>query len=355
MDTGSVLVTVNDEDTLNLCLERGVYGQHVTLQEGNSPQYGGHYSTLSDHSTLRDGNHVFLSLDGSVYYGGQIVGPADYGAFYVNGRNSLVGRRADAPLVWDESSRDAHEATDGPGVFETAGNDYWTCQPFLVRFEDEMGMAGTYVDRHRFYFELGDYPYLLPSHRRSETDFRTLTPGETETLVTLLEDDRDGRIDVSSDENVALADEPVPYSPGRGIRNPEDARSVLHLQAAVVSNPLLLPRRFRPDDCTVCREVPISPYRPGPFPRADVCYYSESDPIEDGTLPNAILDVRTDEIEDCAGRRVRQYLLWLYRLLGDDATRIDAFVYAADCSPAFWTEVPDEYESQVEVATFADR
>lgn len=354
MDTGGVLVSVSDEETLNLCLERGIYGQHVTLQEGDSPWYGGHYSTLADHATLRDRNHVFFSHSGKVYYGGQVVGSDDYGAFYVNGRNSLMGRQADAPLVWDESSRDAYAETDNPGVFRTDEGDYWTCQPFLIRFEGEE-MVGSYVDRHRFYFELGDYPHLLPSHQRSATDFCTLTPGETETLVTLLEDDCDGRIDVSSDENVELVGEPAPFSPGHGIRRPEDARSVLHLQAAVVSNPLLLPRRFRPDDCIICRAVPISPYKPGPVPRADVCYYSETDPIEDGTLPNTILNIRTDKIGDYAGRQIRKYFLWLYRLLGDDATRIDVFVYAADCLPTFWDEIPDEYESQVEIVTFADR
>lgn len=358
MATGGIFVTLSDEETLNLYLDQGVYGQHMTPEEDEPSPYSAHYRTLADYGAIRDGYHVFFFLDRKIYYGGQVVGSDEHGAFHINGRKSPLGRAADAPLVWDESSRERYEATDEPGVFERDDEDDGTCQPFLIRFEDRMDMAGNYVTAHRFYFALGDYPHLLPSHGIGETDtnLRTLTPGETETLVDLLRNDPDGRTEISSAGGVELVGKPVPYSPEYSIGSDEGTGSKSRLAASIVSNPSSLPPRLRPDGI-FCRNVPLSPFRPPKSTpdRASLCYFADECRIGDGTIPEMVIELEPGPPGEHVAHKIQRYLRWLHYYLGDEAAEIRVFVFAPECAPTFWIQIPDEYESQVEVVTFAER
>lgn len=354
MATGGVFVTLYDEDTLRLYLDQGVYGQHMTPQEGEPSSYSAHYRTLADYGAVRDGYHVFFFLDRKVYYGGQVVGSDDHGAFYINGQKSPLGRAADAPLVWDESSRDVYEETDDLGVFRTDEDDDGTCQPFLIRFEDELGMAGNYVISDQLYRELGEHPYPLPSNSIAGMGFCTLTPGETDTLLSLLQNESEGSVDVSSTEDVELQDDPVPYSPEYGVDNVEEAHPESHLEASIISNPTLLPPQMQPDGDVVCRQVPISPFKPSNIDQADVCYFDDRDPIRDGTIPNTIIELKINKAGKSAALQVKRYLEWLHERLGDEANEIQVFVYAPDYTGTFWDYIPDEYQSQIESVKFRE-
>lgn len=354
MVTGGVFITLYDEETLNLYLDRGVYGQHMTPQEGEPSPYSAHYRTLADYGAVRDGYHVFFFLDRTVYYGGQIVGSDDHGAFYINGQASPMGREADAPLVWDESLRDAYEATDEPGVFRTDDDDGGTCQPFLIRFEDELDMAGNYVISDQLYRELGEHPYPLPSNSIAGMGFCTLTPGETDTLINLLETEPEGSIEISSDVDVEFEGEPVPYSPEYGVDSVEEAHPESHLEASIISNPSLLPSRMQPDDSVVCRQVPISPFKPANIDQADVCYFANDNPIRDGTIPNTVIELKIDKAGKSAALQVKRYLQWLHERLGEEANEIEVFVYAPGYTRTFWNYIPDEYESQIAAVEFEE-
>lgn len=164
MERGGLFITLYDKETLRLYLDRGVYGQHMNPEDGTPSPYSAHYRTLADYACGRKDKHVFFFLDREIYYGGQLKGPENHGAFYLNGQKSPMGREAEADLVWDESSRDRYEQTDEQGVFLRNDEDDGTSQPFLFLFEDQRDLAGTFVISDQLYFELGEYPYPLPSN-----------------------------------------------------------------------------------------------------------------------------------------------------------------------------------------------
>lgn len=351
---GGIFVTLYDKETLKLYLDQGIYGQHMTPQEGEPSSYSAHYRTFADYGAVRDGYHVFFSLNREIYYGGQIRGSDEHGAFYINGQKSPMGREADAPLVWDESDRDTYEATDEPGVFKTDDDDTGTCQPFLVQFEDGLDLAGAYVTADQFYLALGNYPYLLPAHDLEERNSFTLTPGEVNTLVELLKTKSEGHIEPLNNETVEFEREPIPYSPMYGIGKLSEARSQSHLESSILANPSLLPKEVCPAGTTICRNMPISPFRPRDIDRADVSYFHE-ETVQEGTIPNAILYPRNQAPEADLVNQIDRQLQWLDRLLGLEAKRIVAYVLTPRLSNEFAERCNERLvEKRIECLTYSE-
>lgn len=350
MENGGLFITLYDKDTLRLYLDEGVYGQHMTPQEGEPSSQSAHYKTLADYAAAREGKHVFFFLDREIYYGGQIVGSDEYGAFYINGKHSPMGRRADAPLVWDESIRDKYEATEERGVFDAGGDRGEKCQPFLIQFEDKKEMAGRYVISDQLYFELGEYPYPLPSNSIAGMGFCTITPGETDILLELLENEYEDEIEPVSDESVRLEGEPVPYEPKYGVQLPEEAHPEAHLEASLIANPDLLPEHMQPNGATICRQVPISPFKPADMDQADIAYFDE-EPIRDGTIPNRIIELKIRKAGKNAALQVKRYLQWLYDRLGEDAENIEVYVFAPGYTSTFDGYIPDKFRTQIQKET----
>lgn len=346
MENGGLFVTLYDKETLKLYLDRGVYGQHMTPQEDEPTTQSPHYKTVADYAATREGKHVFFFLEREIYYGGQIVGSDKHGAFYINGQKSPMGRKADAPLVWDESVRDNYEETDEPGVFDTGEDRGEKCQPFLIRFEDDRDMAGDYIISDQLYFELGEYPYPLPSNSIAGMGFCTITPAETNILLDLLENDKEGEIDPVSDEPVELESEPVPFTPEYGVESPTDAHPESHLEASLIANPDLLPADLQPNGATICRQVPISPFKPSNIDQADICFFTE-EPIRDGTIPNTIIELKINKAGKQPALQVKRYLQWLHDRLGEDANQIDVYVFAPGFTGTFDGYIPDKLLAQV--------
>lgn len=347
MNNGGLFITLYDEDTLRLYLDEGVYGQHMTPEDGEPSSYSAHYKTLADYSAVRDKKHIFFFCDRKIYYGGQAVGSGEYGAFYINGKKSPMGREANAPLVWDESTRDTYEETEKSGVFNAGEQRGKKCQPFLIRFEDNQDMAGNYIISDQLYFNLGEYPYPLPSNSIAGAGFCTITPGETNTLLNLLENDPKGEIDPASDEAIRLEGDPVPYSPEYSVDSPEEAHPEAHLEASLIANPDLLPKHMRQENATICRQVPISPFKPVNLDQADICYFTENR-ICDGTIPNTIVELKIKKAGKSAAQQVKRYLMWLHDRLGEDAKQIKTHVYAPGFTSTFDGYIPDHLLERVE-------
>lgn len=93
MGIRGLFITLADKPTLKLYLEQGVFSQHMSPEPGVPETYH-HYRALGDYGSARDGAHVFFFRRGKIYYGGQIVGSEDHGAFYLNGQRSPLGRES---------------------------------------------------------------------------------------------------------------------------------------------------------------------------------------------------------------------------------------------------------------------
>ncbi len=181
MDSGGLFIVLYDEATLDLYLNENIYGFLLTPEFQTPSSRSVHYRALADYACAREGTHVLFFWKRRIVYAGQIVGNRDIGSFYLNGKTSPLGREANSNLVWDESRR--YRGTDKEGVFVV--NDKEKCQPVIVLFKDTLGLQRKQISSDDLYFELGSYPYPLPSNAIQNMGFCTLTPGETQIALKL--------------------------------------------------------------------------------------------------------------------------------------------------------------------------
>lgn len=362
---GGLFVTLygkkSDQETLKLYLDRGVYGQLMTPQEDTPPPQSSHYPTLADYACARDGRHVFFFQGRRIYYGGQITGAEDQGAFYLNGQNNPMGVSAKAPLVWDESDRERYKSSETDGVFlvETSRNKSKKCQPFLIQFEDKLNLAGNHITSDQFYFKLGEYPYPLPSNSISGMGFCTLTPGETNILLDLLKNEPEGNVDPASGEDIRLDGDPLPYKAEYSINEPSEASYESHLEASLIANPNLLPSEMKPKSSIICRQVPISPFKPSQMDRADICYYDEES-LKNKTIPSTVIELKLRRSKgklQKAGKndalQINRYLKWLHKRLGRGAEDIKMYILAPDFAKTFGKHISSVFEKQIRKRTYS--
>jgi len=358
MPSSGLFITLYDEDTLNLYLDKGVYGFLMPPVLGEVSSKSKHYQALGDYGCARGGTHVFFFIERKVIYGGQLIGSKSFGAFYLNGPYSPMGRQAKAKVYWDESKRDRYESTGQPGIFKVprAGSQesqhaVTRCQPYLIIFKDKLNLKGTTISSDQLYFKLGKYGYPLPSNSISGMGFCTLTPGETDIALSLLKKEPAGHVSGVSFEKIDIAGSPVHFEPKYGILSLRDAfsRSLFvneaHLEASVLANPNLLPEELRPIDATICRQVPVSPFKPFQMDRADICYFRE-DSMGDGTVPNVVIELKSETAGKSAAEQITRYLKWFHIVLGEKATKISVYL-AAPSFAITEKSIPLEYRSQV--------
>lgn len=334
-----VFIPLYDEDTLNLYLTRGVYGFLMRPVGDVIGSHTKHYAALGDYSCMRNGTHIFFFRKRRIVYGGEIKGPREYGAFYLNGPLSPMGRKAKARLVWDESKREKYQSTETDGVFRIPRvtdemDDRPHCQPYIILFKDEEGLKGRMIQSDALYFKLGSYGYPLPSNAIQGMGFCTITPQETEILLTLLRNsNHEQKYEDKLDNEVRLNGTPVPFEPRFGIMNITEAQrksafvNESHLEATILANPSLLPNELKPNGATLCRQVPISPFKPFQMDRADICYYKD-DCIADGTLPNTVIELKRERAGLPELKQVERYMDWLFKVAKDEFSRITFYLFA---------------------------
>jgi hypothetical protein len=179
---GGLFITLYDERTLSLYLKYSIYGflMPPVLTPKPSP-FSRHYQALADYACSREGTHIFFFLKRKIVYGGTVKGNTNIASFYLNGKTSPLGRKANAELFWDESKR--YVPTDQEGIFEVNGKK--RSQPFILQFNKIEGLTGKQISSDDLYFELGKYPYPLPSNTIQGMSFCTLTPGEAQISLDL--------------------------------------------------------------------------------------------------------------------------------------------------------------------------
>lgn len=356
-----MFVALFDNDALSLYLQYQVYGFIMKPQYTRPVGQSRHYAVLSDYACTREGTHVFFFLKRKLVYAGQIVGNPDIGSFYLNGKTSPLGREAKAPLFWDETGR--YQGTVEEGVFlvrDNEGSSIAKCQPFIIKFEDRLGLAGRSISSDDLYFELGAFAYPLPSNSMQDMGFCTLTPGETGVALRLLRASHQSFMGERVQYNGLRDAEEVLFSSELGIQNLQAASASAsfvnesHVEFSVISNPQLLPEDLRPSDHdVVCRQVPISPFKPFQMDRADVCYYDTSRLISDGTLPNRIIELKKDQVRPDAIVQTDRYLRWLRRVTDRDRfAEIRAYILAPTFSDSALAYTP-VHEGQIFLASFS--
>jgi hypothetical protein len=353
MVASGFFITLYDVDTLNLYLDRGLYSFLMPPAFGEISSYSNHYAALADYSCGREDTHIFFFQKRQIVCGGQLEGPQDVGAYYLNGEYCPMGRKSQAPLVWDESERECYPATDKPGIFEvtTQSGVKERCQPYLIRFQDKLGLKGQAIPSDELYFDLGSYPYPLPSNAIQGMSFCTLTPGEVKVLLSKMEESQENIFEASK-ESIMLQKEPTPYHPDYDISSVEEATTESHLEAAVLANPRLLPEHLRPPENSVsCRQVPISPFKPSQMDRADIVYFTENK-IENGTIPNIIIELKNRRAGKAEAEQVVRYIRWIHKIAPNNLDDIEFHLYAPSFTGNIHEHIPRKYEKYVTLTTF---
>lgn len=346
MPTGGLLINLQNDHALPLYLAHGVYGPTVPTDHNHDPFPEPYLEALADVGCPRRDDHVFFLSDHRLYYGGRIVGEAEQHPFYLNGNRGLIGKRADAPLAWDETRWDAFAP---PG---REGHNWryrpTPCQPFLLRFEDHLDLTGRWIKDHAYYVALGDYRHLLPT-TNDVSGLTPMSPGETDRLLALLTERPDGRIDPPNEE-IAFVDEPLSYDAADG-PTLADVVTVDGLVAVALANPTELPEPLRPRG-TFGHHVPISPSRRRSVDRIELGCYTDRR-LLDGTLPDRLVYLTLEPAGDELRARIDRQYAWLERLFGDEIAEIDVYVGGLEFTDSFrhWTlkqEIIDAVEIPME-------
>lgn len=343
--TGGLFIALYDDESLKLYLDKGVYGflmPPVFTDRPNSRSR--HYHILADYACSREGTDVFFFLKRKIVYGGKIFGNRESGSFYLNGLTSPLGRAAHAELFWDESVRAKYFGTDIPGVFRVDRNGGMKSQPFMFQFRQNDN-SGKYILSDDLYFELGKYPYPLPSNSMQGMGFCTLTPGEVSTLQTLISQSN-RRIEFEGDGEINKTGEGTLFGNDL-ISIHDDLVNEAQLEFTILSSldPFI---DFLQDDYVLCRQVPISPFKPSEMDRADICLYSLNSPIKNGTIPNVIIELKKDVGNKAAYEQVERYLKWVKNITTqEEYARVKAYIIAPRISRIRKASVSVEYRDKI--------
>lgn len=305
---GGLFITLYDENTLSLYLNYGIYGflMPPVLKPKASPQ-SRHYHALADYACSREGTHIFFFVKRKIIYGGTVKGNTNIASFYINGKNSPLGRSANAELFWDESKR--YIATDQEGIFKVNGKE--RSQPFILQFNIVSEWTGKQISSDELYFELGQYPYPLPSNTIQGMSFCTLTPGETQVALDLVKQSKT-YFEVKCDDNMIVGINQTLFD--SQFIDKSEYQNEAHLEFSLVADLDRIRHLLPSESYILCRQVPISPFKPFHMDRADICLYSLSTHIKNGTVPNVIIELKNKKANYHAYEQMARYLDWLSKI-----------------------------------------
>jgi hypothetical protein len=322
---GGLFITLYDEKTLSLYLKYGIYGFLMPpVLTPRASSRSKHYHALADYACSREGTHAFFFLKRKIIYGGTVKGNTNIASFYINGKTSPLGRTANAELFWDESVR--YVPTDKEGIFVVKGNE--RSQPFILQFNKISDLTGKQISSDDLYFELGKYPYPLPSNTIQGMSFCTLTPGETQTALDLAKKSNKYFNAACNEEMIIGANQQLFES--RFI-DENSYQNEAHLEFSLLADLDRIRHLLPCDSYILCRQVPISPFKPFNMDRADVCLYSLSNHIKNGTIPNVIIELKNKRANFRAYEQMVRYLNWLSRITErEDFQKILPIIVAPD-------------------------
>ena len=349
MPESGLFITLNNKDTLDLYVSAGVYGELRAPEFKEVSNQSMHYAALADAASARMGDHVFFFIKRRIVYGGQIEGSKKHGSFIINGPSSPLGRQVGADVYWDESTRKLYKPTKNSGVFKVK-NKIERCQPYLIRFKDNLGIKGNVIESDDLYSELSiRYNHPLPSNSIQRKSFCTITPGETRILLDLLKSGR-SFVDPPKDD-VKPVGHPLFFDPTMSISHLSNAKSKYHHDAMLIANPNLLPKKLDPNGAAICRKVPLTPFKPSNMDQADLCYYEDNE-ISDGTIPNKIIEMDWKITGSKKVLKLVKYIEWLKKLIPYDYREISFNLFAPEFKNDVRRKIPNDYRSLINLISY---
>ena len=340
--SSGLFILMDGEDSVKQSINKGVYGffmPPVFEEEVNSRSR--HYAVLCDYGCCYEGTEIFFFTRRKVFYGGRVTkSNGDNPVFYLNGDTSPMGRKANSEKFADWS--DIQPPTEQDGVYflgkNTRNEDRNRAIPFIIEFETNE-LSGKTIASDDLYFELGKYNFPFPSNSIQGIAIATLTPKETEILIDLMKKsenkisyDSYNQIKILNNKRVAFDIDLID----------EDIINESHLEFTLLANSKKLNNVLSKsldltyeEDYVQGRQIPLCPFKPMQFDRADICLYDKNNPVRDGTLPNVVIELKKNQATYAAYDQVTRYLKWLEQITSkEDFEKIKAIIVAPEISKA---------------------
>ena len=82
--------------------------------------------------------------------------------------------------------------------------------------------------------------------------------------------------------------------------------------------------------------------------RADICLYSLTNPIKNGTIPNVIIELKKDVGNKAAYEQVERYLKWVKNITtSEEYARVRAYIIAPRFTHIRTASVSAEYRDKI--------
>ena len=331
-----LFILLYDDGSLENCLYNGVFGFFMPpVYEEKPNSQSNHYKVLSDYACCEEGTEIFFFNKRTVTYGGKITATNNgEPIFYLNGDTSPLGRKANSHLYVDVSKR--YENTDKRGVYNVPNENNpkrHRAMPFIIEFDNHQPLTGKQISSDELYFELGNYNYPFPSNSIQGIAFCTLTVKETNILLKLLKES-DKELNLENTDGTDINNNLKVLFNNSLIKGAEPINES-HLEFLLLANSEKLDNiiykslpNIPKDNYIRCRQVPLCPFKPMQFDRADICLYSENYPIKEGTIPNIIIELKNEPANFRAYEQVTRYLRWIKQIAPEEFDKVRAIIIA---------------------------
>lgn len=323
-----IFIVLYDEDSLSLYLRNGIYG--FLMKPTLTTPSKNHFAVLADFACCSKETKVFFFLKRKIIYAGVIENLKDdkkdneTGYFYINGQNSLIGKKANAKLCWDESKR-YEKVENKNGCFIVQEKE--KCQPYLIKFKTDE-FTGRIIPSDDLYFNLGQYPFPLPSNSIQNMGFCIMSPCETDAAFNLI------RNTTEVWEQQAMTKINLDLNNMTEFNNSycnKESSFESELEFNIIANPKEYLPFLDTTHYSFCRQIPISPFKPIHMDRADICLYDKNNLLQNGSIPNIIIELKNERANKNAYEQVVRYLKWLEKISPKEIfNKINAYIVAPD-------------------------
>lgn len=336
--SSGLFILMNSEERIKDDINTGVYGFLMPpIYEEEVPTRSRHYAVLCDYACCSEGTEIFFFSKRKVVYGGRITKNNENNpVFYLNGDTSPICRKAKSELFVDMSN--VFERKEHDGVYQIYiknSKRYITrSMPYIIEFERNE-LSGKQISSDELYFELGKYNFPLPSNAIQKMGMCTLTPRETEILMNLMEESEEEISLKSSTQAKILNHKRVSFYKDlidEKISNEQHLEFLLLADNEKLKSILTKTIDITKEEKFVKgRQIPLSPFKPMQFDRADICLYDLNNPIKNKSLPNILIELKKDRANYEAYEQVTRYLKWIEEITSNEEfKKVRAIIIAPD-------------------------
>ena len=115
-----------------------------------------------------------------------------------------------------------------------------------------------------------------------------------------------------------------------------------------------MPEKLHPKQSVICRQVPISPFKPSQTDQADICFYHE-ELREEGTIPDLVIELKNIKADKYDILQVVRYATWLDKLkekFSVNTTGVEFYLLARGFTRNIRDHIPPKFRDRIHIVEF---